>query len=264
MAAPERGDNVFWDVDEMDWGNQSIGNGGSAGRWGTATVSSGILSTTNGLGTAGGNNCEQGDVGFVFSTGTTATGYAQIPHGAVYIFAGTSGGNNIHLFHFRVWLNTVSNGLSSSTDRYIFAAGLYDQFFVPSSTQRKIAFTYTDSVVSGHWCCEYLKNGGSVSQNDGGVAVALSTAFDLYIIVDPVNIYWLIGTNNAAPVQVFTTPVSNASAGTTNSFRPWLGIQKSVGTNARTVNVDLFERAIIWKYATTPRYTLRGLTKTGS
>jgi hypothetical protein len=265
MPAPDRGDNVFWDIDEMDWGagSQSIGNNGIAGRWGPATVT-GTISTGNGLGTAGGYSTEQGDVGIIFSTSTSATGYAQMQHSSHYMLAGSGGGNNIHLFHWRIWLNTVSNSLSSATQRYLIGIGLYDVFFVPTTNARRIAFSYTDTVNAGDWTCEYLKNGGTLTQHDSGVAVALSTAFDLYIIVDPTNIYWLIGTNNAAPVQVWTTPVSNASAGTTNGFSPWLGIQKSIGTTGCTFNCDLFERAVIWKYASTPRYTFRGLVKSGS
>jgi hypothetical protein len=179
------------------------------------------------------------------------------------LFAGTNGGNNCYLYHFRMRMNPASNALSSATDRYLIFLGLYDA--APTGTvNRRITFTYTDTVQAGNWSCDYQKNTGANTQNNSNVAMALTTWYDLYLIIDPVNIYWLIGQNNAPPVQVFTTPVANASWSNSNNFSPYIGIQKSVGTTNRFFLFDLFERAVIWKYATTPRYSFRGLMKTGS
>jgi hypothetical protein len=89
---------------------------------------------------------------------------------------------------------------------------LYDTAPYPGTTARRAAFTYTDNVVAGDWCCEYQKNTAANSQNDSAVAVALTTPYDLYLVIDPTNTYWLIGSNNAVPAQVFKTATANISA----------------------------------------------------
>src|SRR5262249_52524434 len=145
---------------------------------------------------------------------------------------------NIYFFHWRVFWNPVTGILSSATQRYTLQIGLYDAQ-LPSTPARRCSFTYTDNVVAGDWCCEYQKNGAANSQNDSLVAVALGHFYDLYLIIDPTNVYWLIGTDGAAPTQVFKTLTANVSAGTSNGFTFSMLIQKSVGTTAGVALVDL-------------------------
>lgn len=265
MPVPDQMSNVLWEVDEMCWNapNNSLANNAAIGPW-VAEVSSANSVQGGALASdATGNSIESADVGLNFTTSTSATGYGYVQHNGRSMFAGTGGGNNCYLFHFRMRMNPTSTALSSATDRYLIFLGLYDA--TPTGTvQRRITFTYTDAVQAGNWSCDYQKNTGTNTQNNSNVAVVLNTWYDLYLIIDPINIYWLIGQNNAAPVQVFTTVIANASWSNSNGFYAYIGIQKSVGTTARTFLFDLFERAVIWKYATVPRYSFRGLIKTGS
>jgi hypothetical protein len=267
MAAPDRSSNVCWEVDELvyDGQNGSFATAVSIGPWLTMLSSGTLYAGGTVFNTGSGGANEQADGGLVLNTGATATGYAVLNHGARTILAGTGGGNNVHLFHWRVYLNPVSGAqLSNATNRYLVAIGLFDTGPMPSAPSRRASFTYTDTVVSGDWCCEYQKNGAANSQNDSLVALALGVFYDLYLIIDPTNTYWLIGQNNAVPAQVFKTVTANISASTSNGFSIGVMIQKSVGTTSCGIMWDLFERAIIWKYATTPRYSLRGLKTTGS
>jgi hypothetical protein len=270
MAAPDQAANVFWDVDELDIiaNNSSLTSATPNGKW-LPFMSSGTAGTGNTFQNSSGYNFDNGDSGCSVATGSSASGYALMQHGAKFLFSGPTATNNQVLVHFRVFVNGITSSLSTATDRYIFACGLYDYFPVGGGTlSRRLSFSYTDNVFSGDWAMEWQKTtSGGNQQTDSGILVATYTFYDLYLIIDPVNIYYLIGVNNAVPVQKQVIPVSNvAPASGSNVWNAYFGIYKSVGTTSKTWLCDLFERAVIWKYMPggAPRYTLRGLMKTGS
>ena len=239
--------SVHYVQDEFFWNIQSPTNATAVGPW-FFLSSAGFI--------ANGSTFTTDSSGIAFNTSTSATASLAICYGGN---AGFLIGTNIVMNRWRVYIPT----LSTSSQRFALFFGIGGpQASAFSSVTRSVGFSYTDNVNSGDWTCTYLKS-GTTTTVDSTVAVAAATSYDLYLIIDPTNAYWLIGSNNATPVQVkalawsglFTTGLNYGSTAS---------MVKSVGTTASTADVLLFEQAIAYASGPNPRYTLRGLAVSGS
>lgn len=158
--------------------------------------------------------------------------------------------NSVGLFNLGNGLIQVRAGillrtaLSDGTQTYTVRFGLSDS--VTALPANGVFFEYSHSLNSGKWRGTATKASASVSVNDGGSAVALTTWYDLRIVVD--------ATANQAEFFVNGTSIGTISSADlpTAKLGCFVGVIKSAGTTDRRVELDYYE---FYKDLTNARYT---------
>lgn len=199
----------------------------------TATGGDDIVATNSGTGAATSAQAtnDAGKVGLVRSTtGTTATGRTAVNSGSSAVRLG--GGSWV--FEKSMNITTTSN----STERYQYLIGFFDAYTAANQIDGAY-FLYDEGGVStgstalGNWQCVTTSNSTRTFSNSG-TAVTQGTWVTLRIEVNAAA-NQVIFKINGTTVATHTTNIPSGS-GRETGFG-WLLI-KSVGTTARTVDVD--------------------------
>lgn len=159
------------------------------------------------------------------TTGTTSTGrYALGSANATCVVLGTYR----CLFTSWVRIQAVSDG----TNTFILQSGLFDN--LTATPTDSLVFQYTHSVFGGNWECSVYNAGGSITSVNSGVPCAVNTWYRLDIDVNAAansTLFKIDGTT--VYTHTGTTPT-----GTARAMGFYTNIRKTLGTTARTAEVD--------------------------
>jgi hypothetical protein len=159
------------------------------------------------------------------TTGTTATGrYALGSANATCVVLGT------YRVLFTSWVRIQA--VSDGTNTFILQSGLFDS--LTGAPTDSLVFQYTHSVFGGNWECSVYNAGGSITSVDSGVACAVNTWYRLDIDVNAAANSTLFKINGTTVyTHTGTTPT-----GTARAMGFYTNIRKTLGTTARTAEVD--------------------------
>ena len=158
------------------------------------------------------------------NVGTTSTGRAAI---------GSQNQDAIQLGTRAVTFSTVmsvTNNLSSSTERFIEESGLVDNVAGPTNG---VYFRYSDDINGGNWECVCMDN-STTTVVDSTVAVAVNTWYRLEIEVNAA------GTSAVFKIDGVTraTITTNIPTGATEKLGVLVSKRKTVGTTTRLSRLD--------------------------
>lgn len=185
-----------------------------------------LQSSVNGTGAAANAGVAAAGAQGVLSldTGTTSTGRASYAAGQSSALRGTA--DKLMHFHTRVRFPT----LSTSGERYYFQVGYISS--LTAAAGDGFYFRYDESV-SANWYAVVVNNGTGTAGTDTTIAVATNSFQKLRIEIDEPNVsakFYIDDTLRATITTNFP--------GTTRDFGPGINLRKSVGSTARTCDVD--------------------------
>jgi len=163
------------------------------------------------------------------STGTTTTGYGA--------FGSNDTGQSFLLGngdYYRYEMVLRIPTLSDATNTFTVRTGLFDS--AGSDGVDGCFFKYSNGVNSGKWQGVCINNGTS-STCDALTTVAANTWYRLTVVVNSAGTSTDFQINGVSKCQV-TTNIPTASGRQTSSN---VGIAKSAGTTARTLDLDYME-----------------------
>lgn len=178
-----------------------------------------ISYTTGGLATA-----DRIGVGRA-TTGSTATGrYGLGSATADTVVLGT----NPVTFTTIVKIPTLSTG----TETFIVQCGFFDS--LTGAQTDGLYFEYAHTVFGGNWQANIYNAGGSIGSNDTGIAVVTTNWYKLEVVVNAAASTTLFKINGSTVyTHGGTTPT-----GTTRAMGFYSHIRKTLGTTARTLDID--------------------------
>lgn len=207
-----------------DW----VSTGGVGNQGWTVTVTGTGAAVTNYNGTAPNANAfDSSRVGIMqMTTGTTATGVADLNLGVASLFA--SGG--AITMECTIFLDTLSN----ATNRYAVTLGLGD-VLTSAAYVDGLWFSYRDDLVAGQWAANISQN-STITTLATNVTVAAQTWYRLRIDInaDGSSATFYVNANATTPAA---TNMPKTSA---RLFAPNIKITKSVGTVAKTMELDYY------------------------
>lgn len=230
------GANIFTEVSESwDFVKQGVLTSSATG---TSFATNGSTPTVYNAGTGSGASISSapGAPGIaVLTTGTTATGYARLFFCPPCILLGSGE----IAYRTRIRIPVLSNG----TDRFGIGVSMTN---VISGAPQRISAVYFDNVNSGQWVADAI--GAGTTTTNTTVAPAANTWTVLEIRVNAAGTSWelFIGPNNSSLVSAGLVSANIPAVALGLS----VAITKSVGTTARTLEVDL---ADFRQTFTTPR-----------
>jgi len=192
----------------------------------------GLTAVIGGVGNAQAVDGTLGRVGIIaLSTSTSATGsygyglgFFSSSSEPIVLGAGT--------LTMQFWLKIPT--LSTGSERFYVTFGLNNASDMNPFTQtNSVSFRYIDSENSGKWTIKTVASSSPTSSNTNSTADTDWHVYKIVVNADASSIAFYIDGVEVTNSPITTTIPSAAIA-------PYIVIQKSIGTTARTVEMDLF------------------------
>ncbi len=190
-----------------DWFNSTSSN---------FTITSAGTGSFSANGSADFSKNEQGILGL--NTGTTAVGHTTINTTTASIVLGIG--------------EVIVTPISDSSDRYIVHVGLHDN--LTGAATDGVFFRYSDDINSGKWQAVCVSNGVESTPVDTGVTAIITTNKVFRIVVNSLGTSATFYIDGVLVATIITQiPTGN---GRQTGFNTQ--IRKTIGLNARSINVD--------------------------